>query len=115
MTLWKSEQSVASGPAVHGRLDPPLLSLVVAATAASGLLLAWTVPTQLFLPALSFLSFAAAGMVALFAYYSGADRRTAGITLWDVAGVFALIWIAAGMSSEPEHVVQLLGHLTMAR
>jgi hypothetical protein len=28
-----------------------------------------------------------------------------------MAGAFALIWVAAGMLSEPEHIVQLLGHM----
>jgi Na+-driven multidrug efflux pump len=48
---------------------------VIATTAASSVLLAWLVPPPLVLPALSFVSFMAAGIVALFAYYSGADRH----------------------------------------
>ncbi len=58
-------------------------------------------------------AFTAAGVVALLAYHSGADRHAGGITPWDVAGVFALIWVVAGMLSEPEHVVQLFDHITM--
>jgi hypothetical protein len=37
------------------------------------------------------------------------------MTPWDVAGVFALIWVGAGMLSEPEHVVQLFDHIMMTR
>ena len=115
MTLWKSERSSTYGPA-HHELAPHLdLAVVVSTTVAAGVLLVWLVPPLLVLPALSFVSFVVAGIVALFAYCSGADRHADGITLWDVAGVFALIWVAAGMLSEPEHVVQLFGHLTMVQ
>jgi len=115
MTLWKSEHGSTYGPALH-KLGPHLdLSVVVMAAAASSVLLVWLVPPPLVLPALGLMSFTAAGVVALFAHYSGADRHTDGITLWDVAGAFALIWVAAGMLSEPEHIVQLLGHVMMAQ
>jgi len=115
MTLWKSGHSSTYGPALH-KWGPHLeLFVVIAITAASSVLLVWLVPPPLVLPALSFVSFVIAGIVALFAYCSGADRHADGITLWDVAGVFALIWVAAGMLSEPKHVVQLFGHLTMVQ
>ena len=115
MTLWKSEHDSTYGPALH-KLEPRLdLSVVVMAAAASGVLLVWFVPPPLVLPALGLVSFTAAVVVALFAYCSGANRRADGITLWDVAGAFALIWVAAGMLSEPEHIVQLLGHVMMAQ
>jgi hypothetical protein len=115
MTLWKSERSSTYGPA-HHELAPHLdLAVVVATTAAAGVLLVWWVPSPLLLPALGLMSFIAVGIVTLFAYHSGADRHADGITLWDVAGIFTLIWIAAGMLSEPEHVVQLFGHLTTAQ
>ena len=115
MTLWKSEHGAAYGPALH-KLGPRLdLSALVIAVAASGVLLVWLVPPPLVLPALGLVSFTAAVVVALFAYCSGADRHADGITLWDLAGAFALIWVAAGMLSEPEHIVQLLGHVMMAQ
>ena len=115
MTLWKSEHGSTYGPALH-KLEPHLNpSFVVIAAAASSVLLVWLVPSPLALPALGLVSFTAAGVVALFAYYSGADRHADGITLWDIAGAFALIWVAAGMLSEPEHIAQLLGHVMMAQ
>lgn len=115
MTLWKSEHGSTYGAALH-KLGPHLdLSVVVLAAAASSVLLVWLVPPPLVLPTLGLVSFTAAGVLALFAYYSGADRHADGITLWDVAGAFALIWVAAGMLSEPEHIVQLLGHVMMAQ
>jgi hypothetical protein len=111
MTLWKSEHGSTYGPALHklgAHLDS---SAVVMAAAASCVLLVWLVPPPLVLPALGLVSFTAAVVVASFASYSGADRHADGITLWDMAGAFALIWVAAGMLSEPEHIVQLLGHM----
>jgi hypothetical protein len=111
MTLWKSEHGSTYGPTLHKlgfHLD---LSVVVMAAAASCVLLVWFVPPPLVLPALGLVSFTAAVVAAVFAYCSGADRHADGITLWDMAGAFALIWVAAGMLSEPEHVVQLLGHM----
>lgn len=115
MTLWKSEHGSTYGPALH-KLEPHLNpSFVVIAAAASSVLLVWLVPSPLALPALGLVSFTAAVVVASFASYSGADRHADGITLWDIAGAFALIWVAAGMLSEPEHIVQLLGHVMMAQ
>ena len=115
MTLWKSERSSIYGPG-HHELAPYLdLSVVVAITAAVGVLLIWLVPPPLVVPALGLASFIAAGVVALFAYHSGADRHADGITLWDVAGALALMWVAAGMLSEPEHIVQLLSHIMMVQ
>jgi len=85
------------------------------AAAVSSVLLVWLFPPPLVLPALGLVSFTAAVLVALFAYCSGADRHADGITPWDMAGAFALIWVAAGMLSEPEHIVQLLVHVMMAQ
>src|SRR5262249_24404493 len=115
MTLWKSEQGAAYGPALH-KLGPRLdLSVVLMAAAASSVLLVWLAPAPVVLPAPGPVGFPAAGVVPFFAHCSGADRHADGITLWDVAGAFALIWVAAGMLSEPEHIVQLLGHVMMAQ
>ncbi len=115
MALRKSEHGSADGFTLHSpgqHLDLPVL---ISLAAAPGLLLVWLVPLPLVLPALSIVSFTIAGVVALLAYHTGADRQANGITPWDVAGVFALIWVGAGMLSEPEHVVQLFDHITMTQ
>jgi len=95
----------------------PQFAAMVATAAAVSLLLVFLLPLPpaLVLPALSFVSFAAAVIVALFAYYGGVDRHAEGVTLWDVAGVLVLIWIGAGMLSAPEQVVQLFGPMTTAQ
>jgi hypothetical protein len=109
VTLQKFEQSSHYGPARH-KLGPPVdLSVVAATMAIVGVLLVWLVPPLLALPALSLLSLTAAGIVALLAYFSGADRHADGITLWDIAGAFVLMWVAAGVLSEPDHVVRQFG------
>ena len=114
MTLWKSEHDSTYGPALH-KFGRHLDLAVVIAAAASNVLLVWLVPPPLVLPTLGLVSFTAAVVVALFAYCSGTDRHADGITLWDLAGAFALIWVAAGMLSEPEHIAQLLGHVMLAQ
>ena len=115
MTLWKSEHGSAYGVTLHSpgkRLDLPFL---IAVGTAPGLLLVGLVPLHLVLPALSIVSFAVAVVIALWAYRRGVDRQADGITFWDVAGLFAAIWVGAGMLSTPEHVVELFDHITMTR
>jgi hypothetical protein len=115
MTLSRSEHSAPYRPAVPRPGPHLVLAAAVATTAAAGGLLVHLVPPALLLPALSLLSFWAAGIVALLAYLSGADRHAGGMTLWDLAGVLAVIWFATGILSSPEQVVQLFGHLLTAQ
>ena len=81
--------------------------------AALALLLVWLVPLPLVLPALSIISFAIAGVAALLAYYLEIDRRAPGITFWDAAAVFALIWISAGTIGGSKHLIQLFEQVAM--
>ncbi len=114
MVLRRSEHGSAYGPTLHTPAPQFGLAVLTATAAIFSVLLVWSVPLPLVMPALSIVSFLAAGVVALFAYYCGADRHAPGITPWDVAGVFALIWAGTGTLSQPEHVVQLFGHIAMA-
>jgi len=111
MTLWKTERGSAplftpDAPARHLHVA----DLVVIA-AAPGVLLLWLVPLPLVLPVLSILSFVTAGVVALVAHYSGIDRRAPGISAWDVAALFTLIWITAGLMSGTKQFVELFDRL----
>jgi hypothetical protein len=115
MALWKLEQGAGYGIRPHAPGQYRGLSAVIALAAAPGLGLAWLFPPPLVLPALSMMSCLIAGCIAALAYYVRAGRNTGGITLWDVAGAFALIWVGAGMLSEPAHVVELFEHLTTAK
>jgi hypothetical protein len=111
MTLWKTERGSAplftpDAPARHLHVA----DLVVIAATPS-LLLLWLVPLPLVLPALSILSFVIAGVVALMAHYCGIDRHAPGISAWDVAALFTLIWITAGMMSGTKQFVALFDRL----
>ncbi len=111
MTLWKTERGSAplftpDAPTRH--LD--VTALVVIA-AAPGLLLLWLIPLPLVLPVLSIMSFMIAGVAALVAHYSGIDRHAPDASAWDIAAVFTLIWIGAGMLSGTKQFVELFDRL----
>jgi hypothetical protein len=115
-TLSKSERSSAHGSALHAPGQYLELPIPIAIAASLlGLLILWLAPPALAMPMLSIVSFTIAITLALLAYYTKVDRRAEGLTLWDVAGVAALIWIGAGMLSEPEHIIQLFGHIMTAQ
>jgi hypothetical protein len=115
MALWKLEQGAGYGIRSQAPGHHRGLAVVIALAAAPCLALAWLVPPPLVLPALSMVSCLVAGCIAALACHVRAGRNTHGITLWDVAGAFALIWVGAGMLSEPTHVVELFEHLTTAK
>jgi hypothetical protein len=114
-TLWKSEHSPAFGFGLHSPGQYLELPILTALAAALGLLIFQLVPPPLVMPALSLVSFTIAMILALRAYCTRVDLRAHGITLWDAAGVFALIWIGAGTLSEPEHIIQLFDHIMMVQ
>ena len=97
-------------------LGPHAVAAVLIATAAIPLLvIASLVPPPLVMPVLSIVSIVNAGLIGLFAWCSGAERVGDRITAWDVSGACAFIGLAAGMFSEPEHVLQLFGFATTAQ
>ena len=97
-------------------LGPHATATIMLATAAIPVLaIAALVPPALVLPVFSTVSIASAGLVALFAWCSGAGRSGDRITAWDISGACAFIGVAAGMFSKPEHVVQFFGLATMAQ
>jgi hypothetical protein len=113
MTLWRTERGSAplftpNAPARH--LD---LAGLVVMVAASGLLLLWLVPLPLVLPVLSIMSFAIAGVAAIVAHYSGIDRHAPSVSAWDIAAIFTLIWIGAGMIGGAKQVIELFDRLAM--
>ncbi len=113
MSLWKTERAfsplrTAGVPARH--LDPAALAVIGAALV---LMLFWLVPLRLALPVLSMASFAIAGIVALIAHHAGIDRRAPGLSAWDIAAVFTLIWIGAGMMSGSKAFSELFESLVI--
>ena len=114
-TLWKFERSSAYEFALHSPGQYLELPIFTVLAAALGLLIFQLVPLPLVMPALSLVSFTIAMILALRAYSTRVDLHARGITLWDAAGIFALIWVGAGTLSEPEHVIQLFDHIAMVQ
>ena len=106
MTLWKTEhyQGVSKPQGSGWYLD---LAALIGIAAAPGLLFAWLIPLPFIPPVICVVSFLIACSFALFAHYTGARRRSAEVTAWDVAGIFTLVWIGAGLASDHKHLVQL--------
>jgi hypothetical protein len=75
--------------------------------AAPLLLLNTLVPPAFVLPVYCALATALAAAIAVYAYLFSAPVHTNRLTAWDVAGGVALIGIAAGIFSEPVHLVAL--------
>jgi hypothetical protein len=70
------------------------------------------VPRDLFLPSITLAAIAGAAIAALAAWWFGVRRKGDTVTLWDIAGAFALIGCAAAMLSEPEAVLTTIGRNT---
>jgi hypothetical protein len=71
------------------------------------------VPRPLVLPVLSLLSFVIACGVALYARATDANRDAQGLGIWNIAYVFAWIWIVAGVMSKPRHVLDWFDNLSV--
>jgi hypothetical protein len=91
------------------------LAAMVVVTAMTLMVLAWLLPHSLVLPAFCLLATVGAAATALFAWTSGAEHDAEHVTAWDVAGAFALIAVAAGLLSNPEHVLHLTDNATTLR
>jgi hypothetical protein len=91
------------------------LPLFVVTTATGLLALVSLAPPMLVLPVVSLATIASAAVVALFAWWLGAERHSSNITGWDVAGALAFIGFAAGMLTDSEQMLQLFDHATMPR
>ncbi len=90
--------------AAQPHVPPAAIFLALVAPALLSLLL---FNAAFVLPSLSIISLAVAGMVALLAWATASKPDGAHITLWDLSGLYAFVGFAAGMLSEPEHIVEL--------
>jgi hypothetical protein len=95
------------------RGEPPnsrgLPAIVASMVAVPIPVLAWLLPPPLVLPISSLVLLSGAAIAALFAWLHSTEPGSAEITLWDLAGAFAFIGLAAGGLSEPMHVAHLFG------
>jgi len=82
--------------------------VVLAATVIPLIAIVLLVRVSLVLPSLSLVAIASAAGVALLAWWMSSKRADDGITLWDIAGLYAFLGCAAAMLSEPAHVMEFL-------
>jgi hypothetical protein len=75
-------------------ITPPFLSLLL-------------VRPPFVLPSVSVISLVIAGVIALLAWATASKQDHAAITLWDLSGLYAFLGFAAGMLSEPEHMMEV--------
>lgn len=109
MTRWSyAPRRLSAAITQTARAGVPL-GLAVTAVAAPLLTLKLLIPAHAVLPALGMVSITIAAVVTLFAWSTLAKRDRGHATLWDVSGSCVLIGFAAGMLSEPEHVIDFLG------
>jgi hypothetical protein len=87
---------------------PSVLAAVVALTGtAATCTLVWALPPPLVLPTVGVLAIVAATAVAAIAWLT-AQRVTAAVNYWDIAGALTFIGIFATLLSEPELALPLL-------
>lgn len=87
-----------------------LTTLTVAMTVLV-LLVVRMIGSELTMMALSLMFFVSALLVATIAWFLKSGRNSRNLSLWDVAGAFAIIGISASVLADPEHAVELFEHL----
>jgi hypothetical protein len=113
MALWNTADRVERQLIAHVTARCHNFAALFAIGAALALLLVWLIPLPLVLPVLSIMSFVIASIAALLAHSFEIDRRRSGMTFWDAAAVFALIWIGAGALGGSKHIIKLFDQVAM--
>ena len=103
-TQQRSRSAAAS--AAHGEWPQAAAAVLLSAIAVPLIGLSIVVHTPLVLPSMSVIALASAAIIALAAWCMSSDRHSAGISLWDVSGAYAFLGFAAGMLSDPQHVLE---------
>lgn len=101
---WKRRFAELRGPAAT------LTTLIVAFTVLV-LLVVRMAGSELTMMALSLMFFVSALLAAIIAWFARSRHNSRGLSLWDVAGAFAIIGISASVLADPEHAVELFEHL----
>jgi hypothetical protein len=110
MDGWRNTRASAYRPALDVLKTQATLGLLTAAAAVPVLVLTSLLPRPEVLPALCLVAVAGAGVAALVAWWRNASRHAQQVTGWDIAGALLFIGFAAGMLSQPEHILELFGH-----
>jgi hypothetical protein len=103
----RQQARTAAVSAAHPRWPREAPAVLFFGLAIVPLVFPFLVRTPLVLPTLSLMSLASAGLLALAAWWMSSDRNCPHINLWDLSGACAFIGFAAGMLSEPEHILEL--------
>ena len=85
----------------------PRVAAMVLASVAVFACLAALLPAQLVLPAFALAAFVAGAGVVVFGWMRGAPQMRDQITCWDVASTCVFVGFAAGVLSDPGHVMDL--------
>jgi hypothetical protein len=107
MSAYQESRTVVAELGVNPSPAAALVVLFMAVTSSSIIVLLFINKT-VFLPSLSLVSFATAGVVAAVAWTIGTSSDQRHITLWDISGVYAFVGFAGGMISEPAQVVEFM-------
>lgn len=103
-TRHRSRSAVAL--AAHAEWPHAAAVVLLSAIAVPLISLPVVVRTPLVLPSMSVIALASAAIIALAAWCVSSDRRSVGISLWDVSGAYAFLGFAAGMLSDPQAVLE---------
>jgi hypothetical protein len=102
---WKSQRRPALANIVEAIRPHAALAAMTLLAALPLLAVAALTPSPLVLPVFSVVFLILSGLVALFAWLSGARRHASTITSWDIAGAFAFVGFGAAILSKPENVL----------
>ena len=105
MDRWRFQRRPAYADVVEAVKPHAALAALTLAAAAPVVAVAALTPSPLVLPVYSIVFLSLSGLVALFAWQSGARRDPNTITSWDLAGAFAFVGFAAAILSKPENVL----------
>jgi hypothetical protein len=111
MAFWKTEQFAPSSMQ-GGRAQYLDIAALIGLAAAPGILFVWLMPLPFVPPVICVVSFLIACVFAWFAYHIGAGQRAAQAAARDVAGIFTLLWVGAGLASDHAHLIQFFELLT---
>ena len=110
MSVWNTGH-YANSPKHEALLD---LAALIGLAAVPGLLFNWLVPLPFMPPVICLMSFLMAGAFWWFSRHAANDRGADSASAIDVAGIFAVLWIGSGLSSDPKYLVQLFEVLARA-
>jgi hypothetical protein len=112
MTTLKTNHSVLREPFAHGTFSRLGSFFLTGLVIVFGLLVAWKVPSHLIPALVASMAFVAALVAGLLAYLTRGDGKSQGLSLTDVAGLLAAVWVVASLFCQSDDLAALLSLLT---